>query len=324
MGPQLAPNCLTCAPRRSPTGPTRSCSRCSDPNGDKIALTVVRQPRTARSGIATATGSVLYRPAPGYTGPDSFTYTASDGLDVSASGTATVSVALPAKAPVVRIRTGRTHLLARSASACSWTCPPAAIGPCRFATRLIVNGRSTYAFVRIGAQRRPHLHPRGRHEGRTKAQFIVTVRDQTRQRDRLAAHDRDPALGSAGRLGGRVLRDGRAGAEDVAVAVDAVDAAHRRPVLRAAQAAAPGSTALLARVRMRPLVGRDISAVCGALHERVVVGRPLARRRPRRSRRGSRSSRRRSGRARRGPRDSVGSTISVPATGNDIVGAWKP
>ena len=24
------------------------------------------------------------------------------------------------------------------------------------------------------------------------------------------------------------------------------------------------------------------------------------------------------------PSDSVGSTISVPATGNDIVGAWKP
>ena len=50
---------------------------CSDPNGDKIALTIVAQARgTARSAaLAKATGSVLYTPAPGLRGPDSFTYT---------------------------------------------------------------------------------------------------------------------------------------------------------------------------------------------------------------------------------------------------------
>jgi hypothetical protein len=85
---------------------------CSDPNGDKITLAIVGKPRHGTlGGLARATGSVLYRPFPGYAGADSFTYTASDGLDVSAPGMATVSVTLPTRAPKVRIRTARTHLI---------------------------------------------------------------------------------------------------------------------------------------------------------------------------------------------------------------------
>ncbi len=48
---------------------------CSDPNGDKIALTILSKPAHGTIGLANAAGSVLYRPSPGYTGPDSFTYT---------------------------------------------------------------------------------------------------------------------------------------------------------------------------------------------------------------------------------------------------------
>ena len=182
MGPQRAPNCLNV---RATTVANRANSvvlACSDPNGDKIALTVVRKPAHGTIGIAKATGSVLYRPTAGYTGADSFTYTASDGLDVSGVGTATIGVALPAQAPVVRIRTGRTHLLPRKRIRVLVDCPPAAIGPCRFATRLIVDGRSTYAFVRTARSKTASIFIRaGRTKGRTKAQFIVTVRDQTRQ-----------------------------------------------------------------------------------------------------------------------------------------------
>ena len=73
---------------------------CSDPNGDKIALTIGSQPKHGRvSGLVKATGSILYTPVAGYTGADSFTYIATDGLDTSAPGTATVSVARPLALP---------------------------------------------------------------------------------------------------------------------------------------------------------------------------------------------------------------------------------
>jgi Bacterial Ig domain len=154
---------------------------CSDPNGDKIALTIVSRPAHGTIGLVTKTGSVLYRPAAGYTGADSFTYTASDGLDVSAVGTAAISVVLPSKAPVVRIRTARTHRIAKAHIRVLVDCPPTAIGPCRFAGRLIVNGRSSYAFARVARSKTASIFIRAGHaKGRTKARFVVTVRDRSR------------------------------------------------------------------------------------------------------------------------------------------------
>ena len=65
---------------------------CSDPNGDKIALTIVKLPRHGRvSGLVKATGSIIYTPVLGYVGSDSFTYTATDGMDIERAGTATVT-----------------------------------------------------------------------------------------------------------------------------------------------------------------------------------------------------------------------------------------
>jgi DNA-binding beta-propeller fold protein YncE len=181
LGPQLAPNCLNVRANTIANRANSVVLACSDPNGDRIALTVVRKPLHGTIGVAKATGAVLYRPAAGYSGPDSFTYTASDGLDVSGVGTATIGVALPAKAPVVRIRTGRARLLARKRIRVLVECPPAAIGACRFASRLIVNGRSTYAVARSARSKTASIFIRAGHaRGRTKAQFIVTVRDQTR------------------------------------------------------------------------------------------------------------------------------------------------
>ena len=139
------------------------------------------KPAHGTIGVANATGSVVYRPSPGYAGPDSFTYSASDGLDASGIGTATISVTLPPRAPVVRIRTGRTHLLAQKRIRVLVECPTTAIGPCRFAARLIVKGGSSYAFARAARARRAGIVIRaGRAKSRTKAQFSVTVRDQTR------------------------------------------------------------------------------------------------------------------------------------------------
>jgi DNA-binding beta-propeller fold protein YncE len=181
LGPQVAPNCLGV---RAATIANRSNSvvlACSDPNGDKIALTIVRKPAHGTIGLVTKTGSVLYRPAAGYTGADSFSYTASDGLDVSAVGTAAISVTLPSNAPVVRIRTARTHRIAKARIRVLVDCPPTAIGPCRFASRLIVNGRSSYAFARVARSKTASIFIRAGHaKGRTKARFVVTVRDRSR------------------------------------------------------------------------------------------------------------------------------------------------
>jgi DNA-binding beta-propeller fold protein YncE len=181
LGRQSAPSCLSV---RATTVADRASSvvvACSDPNGDKITLTILRKPVHGAIGIVNAAGSLLYRPSPGYAGPDSFTYTASDGLDSSGIGTAIINVALPPKAPVVRIRTGRTHLLAKKRIRVLVECPAAAIGPCRFAARLIVKGHSTYAFARAARTKAAGIVIRaGATKGRTKAQFIVTVRDKTR------------------------------------------------------------------------------------------------------------------------------------------------
>jgi 6-phosphogluconolactonase (cycloisomerase 2 family) len=181
LGRQSEPGCLNV---RASTVANRGRSvvlACSDPNGDKIAVAILSKPTHGTIGVANATGSVLYRPSPGYTGPDSFTYSASDGLDASGIGTATISVALPPKAPVVRIRTGRTHLIAKKRIRVRVACPLAAIGPCRFAARLLVGGHSSYAFARTLRGRTASIVIRaGRAKHRTQAQFTVTVRDQTR------------------------------------------------------------------------------------------------------------------------------------------------
>lgn len=59
--------------------------------GDKTII-------TANGGIATiSNGAVLYTPAPGYLGPDSFSYTVSDGQGGAA--TATVNIIVVPEAP---------------------------------------------------------------------------------------------------------------------------------------------------------------------------------------------------------------------------------
>jgi sugar lactone lactonase YvrE len=184
LGPQLAPNCL---PIRARTIANRARSvvlACSDPNGDPVALTILKPPLHGRLGArAAATGSILYTPAPGYAGPDSFTFQASDGMDVSAPGIATVSVTLPAQAPAAPIRTGRTHLVAGSHINVRVQCPAVAIGPCRIATHLLIKGRSAgYGFARLARRTTGRITlGAGGVRGRTKAVVVVTMRDKTRR-----------------------------------------------------------------------------------------------------------------------------------------------
>jgi hypothetical protein len=144
----------------------------------------VRGPQHGKLGpLGGSTGSVRYTPEPGYTGPDSFTYTATDGMDVSAAGTATVSVTLPSRAPAVRIRTARAKLLPGGRVRVLVDCPPQAIGPCRMAARLTVGGKT----VGYGAARIPRLVTgpvavlASGVTKRAKARIYVTVRDRSRR-----------------------------------------------------------------------------------------------------------------------------------------------
>jgi 6-phosphogluconolactonase (cycloisomerase 2 family) len=184
LGPQLAPNCLRVRAKTTANLPNSVVLACSDPNGDKIALTIVRQPRHGRvTGLVKATASITYSPVLGYVGSDSFTYTATDGLDVSTAGTATVSVTLPPKAPRVSIRTARTHMLRGAHIHVLVDCPAIAIGPCRVAAHLLVNGRSAgYGFSKLEHQTTGRVNIRTLGvNGRTRAEVVVTVRDRSKR-----------------------------------------------------------------------------------------------------------------------------------------------
>ena len=184
LGPQVAPNCLPIR-AATPANTARSVVlACSDPNGDKVELTIVRKPRHGRlGGLARATGAVLYTPRPGYTGSDTFTFRATDGMDVSPDGTATVRVTLPPKAPKVHIRTARARLSKDSRIHVLVDCPAIAIGPCRIAMRVVIRGKAAgYGFARLQRQTTGRVVLRATGvKGRTKAQVVVTVRDKSRR-----------------------------------------------------------------------------------------------------------------------------------------------
>ena len=58
----------------------------TDPNGDALTAVLVTNPAHGTLTL-NADGSFTYTPAGDYTGPDSFTYRASDGTPTSAPAT---------------------------------------------------------------------------------------------------------------------------------------------------------------------------------------------------------------------------------------------
>jgi hypothetical protein len=108
--PNQAPVCQPVAKKVAPSVNTTVNLSCSDPNGDAIALEKVAGPSHGTLGaIDQGTDSVVYTPAAGYTGPDSFTYRASDGAAQSAPATVSITVThAPTCAPVSASTPGGT------------------------------------------------------------------------------------------------------------------------------------------------------------------------------------------------------------------------
>jgi hypothetical protein len=85
---------------------------CSDANGDPVSISIASAPSSGSLGPASGAG-VTYTPAASFSGPDSFTYRASDGTNSSQAATATLQVGAGAvidrTAPVVgRLRLTRS------------------------------------------------------------------------------------------------------------------------------------------------------------------------------------------------------------------------
>lgn len=74
---------------------------CLDGDGDPITTSIAALPRHGTLGGAdSASGTVVYTPQAGYTGTDSFAFSASDGTNVSSPATATVAVQAPVGQPL--------------------------------------------------------------------------------------------------------------------------------------------------------------------------------------------------------------------------------
>ncbi|TGG96129.1 MAG: tandem-95 repeat protein, partial [Aphanocapsa feldmannii 277cV] len=64
----------------------------SDAEGDTLSVTAVTEPSNGSAALDTTTNIVTYTPAANYHGPDSFTYTVSDGNGGTATGTVNLTV----------------------------------------------------------------------------------------------------------------------------------------------------------------------------------------------------------------------------------------
>jgi 6-phosphogluconolactonase (cycloisomerase 2 family) len=68
---------------------------CTDADGDPLTTSILAAPAHGTLGQLT-NGTVTYTPAAGYSGPDSFTFDATDGSNPSAPATVTITVGAPA------------------------------------------------------------------------------------------------------------------------------------------------------------------------------------------------------------------------------------
>ncbi len=80
---------------------------CSDADGKPVSFSITSSPTHGSLGSVSASGQVTYTPAAGFSGPDSFTFTAQNADGTAVAATATITVGQPAGSTV----TTQTHSL---------------------------------------------------------------------------------------------------------------------------------------------------------------------------------------------------------------------
>ena len=87
----------------------------SDPDNDPLTVTGTTTPAHG-TAVVNANNTITYTPATGYTGPDSFTYSISDGRGGTAS--ATVSITVSPAAPTCAVRHRGASAMCRTRAPC--------------------------------------------------------------------------------------------------------------------------------------------------------------------------------------------------------------
>ncbi|HEX2118148.1 MAG TPA: Ig-like domain-containing protein [Acidimicrobiales bacterium] len=88
----LPPACAEGSASTPAGAPVTATLACTDPEGAALTYTAVDGPSHGNLSPIAADGSFTYTPAAGYTGPDSFTFTAGDGTHTSAVATFAITV----------------------------------------------------------------------------------------------------------------------------------------------------------------------------------------------------------------------------------------
>jgi hypothetical protein len=97
---ETAPACQATSRSTAYQTPVTLTLSCADSDGDAVTRSVVSAPvHGVLSAINQASGTITYTPAAGYSGPDGFTFAASDGTNTGVAASAAVSVGAPPAQP---------------------------------------------------------------------------------------------------------------------------------------------------------------------------------------------------------------------------------
>lgn len=92
FGPGSAPGCSDVHASTAYQTPATLTLPCGDANGEPVSISVVSGPTHGTLGPVSGAAQVTYTPDPGYSGPDSFTFEATNGDETSTTATASLSV----------------------------------------------------------------------------------------------------------------------------------------------------------------------------------------------------------------------------------------
>ncbi len=98
---EVGPSCLPTSGTSPPAAPLVSLTlSCSDANGDPLTYSLAAAPDHGTATVSAA-GAATYLPAPGFSGTDSFTFTATDGSVAALPTNVVIGVVPPPAPPVI-------------------------------------------------------------------------------------------------------------------------------------------------------------------------------------------------------------------------------